>query len=453
MSVESPSPPYVRTVLWGLLFLAGMGLIGPMLVKFFHPNEGNFPDFVQEWLSAKNYAAGMPIYEDQLVSLPRHKPGSKPDDNFLRYNAHPPAAVLAALPFAALDYRDAHLAWTLSTFALFLVAVGLAVRELGAPFRWWHLAPVAAVLIWAEPNWATINYGQLNFLLAALLTFGWAADRRGYQTWAGVAIGLAAGLKLFPGFVLLYFLFAGRWRAAAVTVLAAAVVNAVALGLFGVGAFETYTRDVLPTLTDFQRAWRNVSWNGFAQRLFDPHPAQSGTDAAGNPQLAKAVWAVGCLVIVAGVWWAGRLAKKSADPDRGWAAAVVGMLLVSPITWTHYFVLLVVPLGVLAARLPAGPLRWVGWAVLVGLCIPDQLYWKLTVSPEHRTANPGRHHIPLSPAECLKGVAVPMYLTFQLFALTLLVPRRAAVTTASAPSPDPSASPAGGPAPSPAPGP
>lgn len=433
---ETSRFPVVRTAVWAVVLLAGVGLFGRAAVGFFRPPDRLYADFVQEWLSARNAVAGHPVYEPQSVAFARYFPDSPVPDNLLAYNAHPPAAVLAALPFAPLDYRTAHFAWNGVTFLLFVIGIGLAVRELAGGSALWAVVPVLAVLVWAEPVRATLAYGQLNFLLAALLLFGWVADRRGYQALAGVFVGLAAGVKLFPGFMLVYFLFAGRWRAVVAMAVAAAAVNGLALVLFGVSAFETYIRDVMPALADFQRAWRNLSINGFVLKLLDPHPAQAGPEVMRSPQAARAVVAAAALGITGVVAWSGWRAGRTADPDRGWAVAVVGMLLVSPIAWTHYFVILAVPLAVLAARLPTGPLRWVGWAVVLGMCLPDVLYWAVSVSAEHRRAKPADHHIPLSPTECLTGVAVPFYLTLALFALTCLIPSNR-VTPASAPAGEP----------------
>jgi hypothetical protein len=99
-----------------LLLIAGLAFTGPKYLQAFRPPEGRTSDFVQEWLSARNFATGHPIYESQFVSGSRHLPESPPP--YLQYNAHPPGSVLLALPFAGLNYWDAHFAWNLVTTSL-----------------------------------------------------------------------------------------------------------------------------------------------------------------------------------------------------------------------------------------------------------------------------------------------------------------------------------------------
>jgi hypothetical protein len=57
------------------------------------------------------------------------------------------------------------------------------------------------------------------------------------------------------------------------------------------------------------------------------------------------------------------------DRDAGYAAATVVMLLVSPITWDHYFLLLAQPAAVLWSRLPAGRPRFALAVALATLAV------------------------------------------------------------------------------------
>src|SRR5581483_1924161 len=277
-----------RTIAWAVVLVLAVLAFGKSFVTAFRPPPDFLTDFIQEWLSARNSFAGEPVYEDQLTALGRHMPAFKPDnaDTLLPWNAHPPASVLVALPFGRLDFRDAQFAWNLVNFPLFLVSIVLVWRELGGPVRPWQVLAAAAVVLLASAVVSTLFQGQLNFLLAFLLTLGWVADRRGFQLGAGLAVGLAAGLKLFPGFILIYFLAARRWRAAVGLVAAAVALNAAALAVFGLGTFETYVRDVVPSLQVFQSGWRNLSIYGWMLRLLDPHPTQAGPEAFRNHTLA-----------------------------------------------------------------------------------------------------------------------------------------------------------------------
>lgn len=415
-----------RTIVWALVFGLVVLAFGKLFITSFRPPDDYIADFIQEWLSARNAFAGEPIYGDQLDALARHWPEFRPQDpgSVLRFNAHPPAAVLVALPFAQLGYQDAHFAWNIVTFALFLVSIVLVARELMDRVRPWVVLCGLSILLFALPVHTSLQQGQLNFLLTFLLMVAWVADRRGYLIASGLLVGLAAGLKLFPGFVLLYFLASGRWRATVGFAIGAVGINLAALAAFGMGAFETYLRDVIPSLQQFQTGWRNLSIYGWMLRLLDPHVVQVGPEAERYPTLARLITVVASIGVVLLVVWQAWRSRRTDDPDRGWATAIVGMLLVSPITWHHYLVMLLVPLGILAARLEFRLLRVAGWVVLVVLLLGTQFF--VTIGYGRQTAQlfGPAHHVPMTQRVNLLFVSLHTYALLGMLLLSIAVPDR-----------------------------
>jgi hypothetical protein len=402
------------------------------------------------------------VYDNQHQAFARFRPDQQidPASFFAPYNTHPPPSVLSALPFAGLPYRDAHLAWCLATGGVLLVGLVLAVREAGGRHWWCYLPGALAAVVWADATIASAGYGQPNFLLAGLLALGWVADRRGYGLAAGGCVGLATAIKLFPGLVFVHFLLTGRWKALVAGVLTVLVMNGLAAGLFGTDAFRTHRAVSVPSLIEYQAAWRNMSVNGYTQKLLDPNVAQSGPDYPHrNPELAKGVVAGVSAVVLAVVGlavWRGR--KKG--PDGGWAVCLTAMLLLSPITWQHYFVLLVPAFAALFSLFPRGPLRWATAAVALGMMVGDKYYWAVGVSAAHRKGGierggPASQFLPLDPAECVGLVSAPFYLTLALFGLAVAAALRGPVLTPGRPpaAAGPSPASAGAPGPSPPPGP
>jgi hypothetical protein len=367
-------PKYAVIVLWGCAAAVAVAARGPAFASRFHPPPGVFPDFVQEWVSARNFWAGEPVYQPQRAAVLRHTGYDFPEfDEMMRLNAHPPVAVLAALPFGLIPhYPAAHLAWSLCTFALFLLSVWVVLRELRVEPRWWHAPAAVALVVAADPVHSQLFQGQLNFLIAPLIAAGWAADRRGYQALAGAAVGAAAALKLFPGLLVLYFLAARRWRAAAVAVAVAAGLNLVALAAFGAGAFETYLREVLPSLDVFRTAWSNVSAPGYWRRV---------GRSLDLPWLGPAAGGLCQLAVAATVARAAWRSTTTAGRDRAYALAVVGMLVASPVAWGHYFVLLTLPLLLLWCRLPAGPWRALLAVLTAAFFLPVRTFANLAMGP------------------------------------------------------------------------
>jgi hypothetical protein len=412
------------------------GLVGVLLVALatalfaalsgFLPPRGFVGDFTQDWFSARDYLDGRPVYGSLPDALRRHI-GREPPQNFLRWNAHPPGSVLFVLPVAGLSHDRAFIAWNWLTFPLFVFAVWIVAAELGvrpAP-RAAALAALVAVLgSTSHPLYQQVINGQFNALLAFLIAVAWAADRHDRWCLAGAAIGLAAAVKLFPGFLFLYLLVARRWRAAGTAVVSCLLVNGLALAVFGVSAYQTYFRDVVPDVAaEFATKWNNLSAPAFWLRLFDPAPASRVLPLAHAPVLGRVLASAAQLIVVALVARAGWRARSVADRDRGFAIAVVGMLLVSPITWPHYIVMLVVPIALLITRTPRGSARVLLVVCLGVLWLPDVLVPWLVYGREEAFRLSVHRHEHLSAAGNLLMGSVPHYALLGVFVMALRIPR------------------------------
>ncbi|QJW96136.1 hypothetical protein FTUN_3692 [Frigoriglobus tundricola] len=412
----------VRVASWAITACGVAYLMGPQFISQFRPPENRFLDFSQEWLSAKNYWSGVPVYADQTEALLRHT-GVSPDklEEILPRNAHPPAAVVVTLPSAALGYGAAHLVWNLLTLPLFLLSVGLIVRDLKIPVQLWSLLPAIVLLLLCGPLYYHLLLGQFNFPVLFLMTVAWVADRRERPGWAGAALGAAACLKLYPLFVFVYFLFAGRRLALITGAMAFLIGNGIALMILGVHEFETYIRDVLPSLSHYQSSSRNVSLNGLWVRLFDPHPGEGIVPLMPSPVLGQALTLTSRFLIVAIVARASWLARSVESRDRAFAAAIVGMILVAPFSWTHYFTLLPLPLGLVWTRIPSGWQRWLFGAILVIIWIPENLFVSL-MEPLLAVGSSDRTDEPFPPLFSLICFPIPTYALLVLFVLVLRTP-------------------------------
>ncbi len=413
----------LRIALWGLAALAISAWLGPKFIDAFRPPSGIYVDFVQEWLSARNYTAGMPVYSNQTEALWRHT-GDKPlhAEDMLPWNAHPPASVVLTLPFGRWSYEDAQYYWNLVSFPLFVLSVLLVVRELKFPLSIWSVLPAIVLLLLFNPLYVQLEQGQLNPPILFLITLGWIADRRGYQGWAGAAIGVAAGLKLYPAFLFAYFLFTRRWRAILTGGIAFLVVNGIAAGVLGREAMQTYVQEVVPSLKNYQSNWRNVSLNGYFIRVFNPNPRENTLPLMANATLATSLILVGRLLVMATVVWAAVSARSREARDRAFAAAIVGMLLVSPITWNHYFLLLVPVAGLLWMRLPSGVSRWALALVLILLWLPDLLFASLAIGPKQAGELVHPRHPPISAKLNMGALSIQAYALFALFLLVFRLP-------------------------------
>lgn len=237
-----------------------------------------------------------------------------------------------------------------------LVAIGLAIAYVHA----------AAVL------------GQMGLLLLFLCIVAWTLALRGQESAAGLALGLAAIIKLLPGVLIVYFLLQRRWR-----VVASAAATIVLLGIGAptllLGPQESWrmhnefineaaigggSRATILAEKPQKAKYSNSALPIVLRRVLtsvDAHPQEDRPGFFVNvvdwPR--QGVWRlylviVGLLLAVsAAVVWRGPRWSTTDPPNRSALHAQFAvfnclMLLLSPLVWTHYLVLAFWPLIVIA---------------------------------------------------------------------------------------------------------
>jgi hypothetical protein len=151
--------------------------------------------------------------------------------------------------------------------------------------------------------------------------------------------------------------------------------------VLGAGTYRDYVRDVLPEIDWFRVSWNNSSLLGFWSRLFDPAPERvrptSRTEPLWqSPALARAGACVSDAVVVALLAMAVRRARTRAEDDIAFGLTATAMVLVAPVAWEHYFLLLLVPLAVTWVHLPPSWIARAAFlAVVFALGLSPALVW------------------------------------------------------------------------------
>ncbi|MFT4297141.1 MAG: glycosyltransferase 87 family protein [Micropruina sp.] len=228
---------------------------------------------------------------------------------------YPPFAAAVYLPLLTVPFPVAVVAVALTSLAALARVLQLVLDRL-APGRPDLIAVCLAAAVVTEPVASTLGYGQLNIVLAWLVTEGVLGRRR----WL---IGVAAGLKLTPLVFLLPLLLRRDLRGAAQ--LLAGFAGTVALGwLLAPAASSGY-------------------WTGLVLTA----PERIGIGYATNQSLtgavARAVGPGGSLALTAALSLVVVLATVVVlrrTSDEVLAVAVTGLagLLLSPISWTHHWI-------------------------------------------------------------------------------------------------------------------
>lgn len=357
-----------------LLLLTGLGLYGGELWKICcNPYRDRIIDYYQEWSSARSWWVGEPLYQLTNQTVLRDFPeADRNSTQLLGYNVHPPTSILISLPLGALPHFDSLIVWNvLGLIGLLGCWISLA-RHPTARWSWGTALLVAVILLWGKPFWQQFRQGQLNPILLVCLLLGWRAYERGRLVRAGFWIGGAAAIKLFPAFVGVYFLFRRDWKMLASCIVWGLLITALTVGVLGVETYRDYFEQVMPDALAWRSARTNASLPSLFCKLFDPGPR------GGNyqPLLQSPLVARTCIALA----WAGTLwllwdvSRRMKTNQTGYYAfnvTLIAMLLLSPVTWEHSFLLLVGPLTVIYRQIRQRELwRWWFWLSLALLNAP-----------------------------------------------------------------------------------
>jgi hypothetical protein len=219
-------------------------------------------------------------------------------------------------------------------------------RDLGIASRW---APVlvAALLVFDNPIFRTLRHGQVNLWVLDLSLLGLLFARR-RPALAGVAVALAAHVKLYPLLLLVPMLLCGAWSAAGWALAAAA-------GLALLGDWSLWREYIALASGGFpgEVAFRNNSLHSIAHNTARLVFGASGSGPA-------VTWTVHLGTLGFAVWALARIAVRERQRRRLNAPGVEGRafaahavdalafaLLASPSVWEHHYVM-ALPLALVA---------------------------------------------------------------------------------------------------------
>ncbi|GGF19629.1 glycosyltransferase 87 family protein [Williamsia phyllosphaerae] len=278
---------------------------------------------------------------------------------------YPPFSTVVLQPFGWMSMHAAVLVWSvLIVAALFWVVFG-SFRALGYRADW-RLAAMSVALVTVallmEPVRTTIWYGQINVFLMAIVM--WDLLRPDGSRLKGFSVGLAAGIKLTPGFFGLYLLATRRWKPAIIAAVTGLLTVVIGAAIIPRGSWKFWSDKIFdsqrvgPTRTP-----ANQSIRGALARIFATEHPSGG------------LWVlISAVAIVIGLT-AAYLAIRHGNEVLALALTGMTTTAVSPFSWGHHWVwfvplLVVVVDFVLGALRDRRPLAAVGLLVLpVGLML------------------------------------------------------------------------------------
>lgn len=289
---------------------------------------------------------------------------------------YPPFAALISVPLALVSFTAAGWLWELACLG---VLAGLVAYVFRPAVRHWHgaltdrygdrvatlataaLAPMLLpLMMWLEPVRTTFRFGQVNIFIIAIVVADCCLKRPPWPR--GVGVGLATAVKLTPGLFVPYLWLTGRRKAAYVATATFLACQGAAALLIPHDSWDYWTDAFFSSSRlGNNRGTANIAVRGALLRWFPP-----------KIMLAALTVVVVGAVLVVGM---SRAIQASNQGRELVAVTIIGLttVAISPVSWDHHAVWLVLALAVLVFD-PSRRLRLVV-AVLVAGWFYTRIPW------------------------------------------------------------------------------
>ena len=301
-------------------------------------------DFQAYWLGGQRIATGM---APDLYAAGGGPAEGTPQALVANEFKNIPLVAAAFAPLARLPYPMAkRVFWWINLAAVMGTALVLGFGVLpsgwGPPLQR-SLICLAALAVMA-PTHIALRHAQTTPLITLLLALALAAALRQRNADSGLLLALALLIKWPPAFIVAADFVRGRTRSA--LAFTAVVVSAVALSviLFGTSLHSAYLDGVTANIGTVMTGHNNQSVAAVVTRLGGDAPVRDWTPRAMAPW-ARGITAVVSLALLAGVILSlrptsGRAAAARTRRLEFAALSALGIVLL-PVAWDHYFMMLV----------------------------------------------------------------------------------------------------------------
>ena len=284
-----------------------------------------------------------------------------------------PICLLLFKPLALLRFEHAYRLVTALNLASLLLTAWMAVQA-AAPRatpvgRWIGFACLSVVACSSHPVLYNARIGNLSPLLALACVVAWVWDSRGHTVLAGTALGLSIIFKPSPLPLLLYFALRRRWPTVVSTLVTVAALLAIGLAYYGVAMHMRWYELIAYYADRTFVAWNNQSLSAGLLRL-----TVRAEEIVAWEVIAEPLWVIGLerLSVLTGfAWWLAcfRRWSTSQGAAMGYAAGLLLVNIASPFAWTHYYVVAIWPIAILAGELWHGERRGAGRLALLALSV------------------------------------------------------------------------------------
>jgi hypothetical protein len=298
-------------------------------------------DFAHYYLSARILLAGDNPYETPLAPLCREL-GLEYDAR-IPLGANPPLLILAVAAIAWLPLPTAYVIWGAMQAAALAVLLIAALRLLALDKRSTFWLMSIGVVLNATCVQRHFHYSQVQLLVAACLAWALLLHIENRRAASCALATLAAAFKIYPAVLLPWFLLADLRSARDLFRRALAVlwVATVIVAATGIDAWQSFFIDGLPVIN------RSVgsSFTNYSLPALTSMIAGALWGRPLSPEIAHAAKLIGSGLAAAALAAAYLMVwRRRLPPIPAFGLLTAATMASSLVCWTHYFVLMIVPI-------------------------------------------------------------------------------------------------------------
>lgn len=299
-------------------------------------------DFSNYYLPARLLVRGEPtadLYEFSWFQRQMIYAGIEDQSGGFSY--FPPPAGLVMLPLGWLEPLAAKRIWTLVNVAALLALVVLLKRMAGLPLGW-GLALAALSGLALRNNFL---HGQFYIVLALLIVGAFYWRSRGKPIPAGVLLGVATAVKLYPAPLALYFVMRREWKLLAGFAFGLLVSFVLSTAAFGWEVNTFFFNGVLPaslaglTANPFHPGLQSAT--SLLCRLLVREPTLNAEPLFHAPFLFQWLRSLFSLGVLGGLL----LFLQRREDRTAESLLLLGLLLISPVVLSYHGILALPPLA------------------------------------------------------------------------------------------------------------
>lgn len=286
-------------------------------------------DFSSFYSSIISFQQGLSPYEtNPLTFLDSEKTAS--------VNLNTPFFVILLYPLSFISYQTAFVIWQVGAFFALVGSLNIILKkyELDKP-------SILLAILFSFPIYTNFFIAQIATYVLFFITLGHYYLKNSSPKLAGFCFGIITGIKLFTGLLFFYLLAKREFKACATFLVVFIFTLLLPLLVCGQELYQQYFLAV-KSINWYIHAW-NGSLLGFIERSHALNFIT--TDESNQKYITFAILLMVFLSYLSILVW-----KKNQYKSNLFNLTLIYMLLLNPLSWLYYFILLLEPYMSLASK-------------------------------------------------------------------------------------------------------